>query len=372
MQHCSSPRLFPLWVRNAAAKHRVESSAVADNAYRMHPFITTESNGWNTLVMADTYEGEVQAVASTRWRGSANLLEPKRYSLPLIVQPNVNLRAAILLRLFLVLFAYGASACSSVPARVSQVKELVPSGGAAYPAHSIGSWPLPIWLRFYSVLPGDAETDCKDPPRQTLSDSKHAIEVMNCSTANSLQTIQLLERLRDAVYATEERFGLGIQVRTTSIVIFAPEVGIWSRDVRWLRSDRLVLRLLGRYNSDQSQVSERALIRTVAHELFHPARMAGRWKRNSKPADISLEELRASLFEACIQYDVYSTLEPSNIVMERQVDIEKFSSDPVLHVSSQGSREALRLLNAMVGDDLSLAQERNRTSFARLCGGLVR
>lgn len=44
--------------------------------YQMAPFTTSQSQGLNTLTMTDEYDGEIQASASTTWRGPQCPLDP--------------------------------------------------------------------------------------------------------------------------------------------------------------------------------------------------------------------------------------------------------------------------------------------------------
>lgn len=55
----------------------LQSGGTADTLeYRLHPFTTSEQEGWNTLVLTQVYDGDVQGSASSTWRGQQCPLAP--------------------------------------------------------------------------------------------------------------------------------------------------------------------------------------------------------------------------------------------------------------------------------------------------------
>lgn len=232
---------------------------------------------------------------------------------------------------------------------------------------------LPDWFQFYSLLGGthDAATVCAARRTYRFPRENRRMTIVNCSDASDAEVTRLANNLQSGLNAVEDRFGHDIHVSKAVFELFNLGVRHESRQTALVRPKHLTFRIAVVYDASAPDHSARDIVRVTAHELFHIARHVTRRDKTSTLSSSLSEETRASLFESCIDQDVYGSIEKSAFDKDMQFDPNWVKNVPSVYVSAAGGMHAYEILSDAVGKDHRLSSAAEWSRFNRLCRKVV-
>jgi len=247
--------------------------------------------------------------------------------------------------------ALGLLAVAAVTGCVpSQIRETLPVLSAREASYA-GYWFhwLPRWHRLYSLLPGSIAVECAGTSFQSRSHSQRVLLVRNCGDADEKAMDRISVRLDDALDRIEASLG-SFRVRTASYMLVPPDRAMIHSRSQWLRPHSLVFDIAVRYQGADSLAWEISAVRSTAHELYH-LRNRALARPVAEDDHGRSEEMRAALFESCIEMQVFGAVRSSALDPRRQSDPAVVDSGTDIHTSIQGNLLATRELASISGND---------------------
>ncbi len=228
---------------------------------------------------------------------------------------------------------------------------------------------LPDWYRMYSLSYGPRKplTNCPGPKEYRAGTRlKTEIKIFNCSRATTAQAERLVDALAKGLGTAERRLGRVLHVSTLKLELFDPRNGYNTHSTHPVWPSRLSFGMAVTYDADQSRPSERAIVRILAHELFHVARNLGR-RNNLAGGKRIAEETRAALFGACVENDVFGSVEAPAFDEGSLMPPRWLANAPVGHGSAAGVVRAGKILADIAGNDRHLSSVQERARLNEIC-----
>lgn len=257
-----------------------------------------------------------------------------------------------------------ALCCSCASSQIKQVMPRFSTRNASYMGLWIGK--PAIFYSLYSLLPGqeapfscDQHTDHAEP--------RSRIRIEDCGIALRPQAaIHLAGRLQRMLFAVERRFRSRIHVAVFSIRLIPARKTYILRKSMVLRPRALKVVAASRFDVTAIDQSERILLRSMAHEIFHMGKHAlHRWRVDGD------EERDAAIFESCIERDVDGSVAPKSFQVEHQPNPQVVAGIVDPFRSLQGKLEATRLLSQIAGPDDRISSEFESDRFEALCQSIM-
>ncbi len=285
--------------------------------------------------------------------------------------PTKTHLTAALPRFFLILVPAAIFASGCMMSQIRQAAPHLDVESASYFAFSTELDWLPNWHRLYSVLSGHEPAHCNEPNEYVLPNAERRVAIVNCSDATTQQVAGFAQHMQQTLDRVENRFGSRIHVSRASFALFPLGTSLWSSNSQFLRRSRMHFKIVARYNSGKSLDSEIVVVRSTAHELYHMAMIALPHPRHASQNQRLPEEVRASIFESCIEQDVYGTVRAETYDPGEQSDPDVVVEQRVLHESVAGNLRATQMLYEIAGNDQALSSPAELARFDRLCRSLV-
>lgn len=270
---------------------------------------------------------------------------------------------------------------SCVPAKIKkqfdEQKLNMPKGGEAnniYYVHHEGFLSfLPDWYRMYSMASGveNPEIECSKKKSYYFSTQNLKISVVNCSSADSRQIIRLVNLLQLTVRHVQTRFHEDFHVSYANFKLFGPKDGYYDHRTHVVHPNHLTFGMTLSYDPNNSSVSERHIVRTTAHELFHMARyILGSNKDGNRVLRLS-EETKASFFGLCVDRDVFGSLEKGAFDKGELFAPHWVKGIQISHASADGSIRANEILTKIAGRGDRLSTKAQISRFNHYCRKIV-
>lgn len=254
-----------------------------------------------------------------------------------------------------------------IPSQIRETLPVLSSREASYAGYWF-HW-LPRWHRLYSLLPGSIPVECDGRSSQSRSPSRRILLVRNCSDADERTMDRISVRLDDALDKIEASLG-SIRVRTASYTLVPPDRAMIHSRSQWLRPHSLVFDIAVRYQRANPLAWEISAVRSTAHELYH-LRNRALARPLAEDSRGWSEEMRAALFESCIEMRVFGAVSSRALDPRRQSDPAVVDSDTDVYSSMQGNLLATRELVAISGNDQRLSSRQETRQLEALCESLV-
>lgn len=282
---------------------------------------------------------------------------------------NNKLTAVIPRLVFCVAFAcFSLVAC--MPSGVKKGSKTLPPEALGYFGYSLKFDHFPDWYRLYSLLPGDL-TKCHSPEKYSIPAPPRKLTIANCSRIDAARLASLAASLQAGINSVEKRFGGEFHVSEADYYLVNEIDGYLLRHTQLLRRNAITFKIAIRSDQKAPTNAERLAVRTTAHELLHIAWIVT--GREDKPAykPGADEEVRASIFESCIEKDVFGNVSELGLSEDRQIDPQQVSDISFAHHSALGSVEALKEIRAIAGSDLRIDGSDEERQLDKLCRGMV-
>lgn len=249
--------------------------------------------------------------------------------------------------------ALAVAIAGCVPSRVKEALPVLSTREASY----AGYWYywFPRWHRLYSLLPGSRPAQCDGAPTRTWTTAPRLLSIRNCTVAGDEGLARLAVRLGDALNRIEASLG-SMRVATASYTLVPPDRMLILSRSQWLRPRSLAFDIAIRFEKEEARASEVEAVRATAHELYHLwNRALGRAVAEDQSG--RTEEMRAALFESCIEMDVFGAVGSRALDPLRQSEPGVVGPDTDLHSSMKGNLRATRELASIAGSDQRLSPQ---------------
>lgn len=265
-------------------------------------------------------------------------------------------------------FALALVTSACVPA---DIRTAMPGLSTVEPTYA-GRWRpwFPRWYTLYSVLPGDAAIDCRTGPPLLNGTTSRRIALTPCMPLPAPRLSALAGDIAAAADATEAAFAHRIRISRVELRVVQPGARVLEGHSALLDRNGLALRFVAPYAAENPDRSERAIVRSAAHELFHMAKRAlSPW--HDPDHAIPPEEVAAALFESCVEDEVFGSVSASALDVARQPDPRALAGSTSAYRSAGGNLQATRQLSDIAGPDgiISTADEQSR--LGALCASLA-
>jgi len=250
-----------------------------------------------------------------------------------------------------------------VPSQIRATLPMLSTEQASYAGYWY-HW-LPAWHRLFSLLPGAFPADCGGAPFLFQSRTQHTISVRNCSAAEGEDLDRLAAHLDDALGKVEATLG-SIHVATAAYTLVPPDRLLLHSRSQWLRPRSLVFDIAVRYRRDDPGSWEIAAVRSTAHELYHLRNRALKRPIADDQRGRS-EEMRAALFESCIEMQVFGSVDSRALDPRRQSEPEVADNGSEIRASMEGNLLATWKLASIAGSDQRLSSPLEVGQLEALC-----
>lgn len=175
----------------------------------------------------------------------------------------------------------------------------------------------------------------------------------------------LARRVNEALEQSEARLG-GIHVSHAAFSLVPENRYLLLRSAQWLQPMDLSFDIAIRYREPVTPDIEIAAVRSTAHEVYHLRQRA--LLRPPRP-DVyeRTEEMRASLFETCIELAVFGAVQDRAADPLRQSDPLVAQDGSDLRASLQGNIDATGVLASIAGGDKSISSSEELARMDALC-----
>jgi len=257
-----------------------------------------------------------------------------------------------------------------MPSGVKKGSKALPPEAIGYFGYSLQFDHFPDWYRLYSLLPG-AMAKCYSPVKYSIPAPPRKLAIADCGRINAAQLASLASSLQAGINSVEKRFDNAFHVSEANYYLFNETDGYLLRHTQLLRRDAVVFKIAIRSDQQAPNDAERLAVRTTAHELLHIAWIVtGREKQSAANPGMD-EEVRASIFESCVEKDVFGNVSELGLSEERQLDPRQVGEISFAHHSALGSVEALNRIRAIAGRDIRIDGNDEERQLDKLCQGVI-
>lgn len=256
-----------------------------------------------------------------------------------------------------------AAVAGCVPSQIRETLPVLSTREASYAGYWL-LW-LPRWHRLYSLLPGSIPVKCDGTSFQSPSRGQRTLLVRNCGDADEGAMRAISARLDEALDKIEASLGF-IRVRRASYTLVPPDRAMIHSRSQWLRPRSLVFDIAVRYERADSLTWEISAVRSTAHELYH-LRNRALARPVAEDDHGRSEEMRASLFESCIEMQEFGTVSSGALDPRRQSDPGVVDSGTDVHSSMQGNLLATLELASLSGNDQRFSSQSEIRQLDALC-----